>query len=91
MTGRCVPCVHMKKQPQHGTRVEIADNLELAVAVGNLRLCARISPATARRLAGVLLELARENSRRTRSAAAADSLPPRRQGLRHLGRFADVE
>jgi len=40
-------------------RVELADNLELAVVVEEQRLCARLSPCTARRLAGVLMEFAR--------------------------------
>lgn len=54
--------IDMKKpetaRPAQEARVELADNLELAVVVNEQRLCARISPATARRLAGVLLELA---------------------------------
>jgi len=56
----------MKRQPpsQHETRIELAENLELAVVVDDQRLCARISPTTARLLAGALLDLALESSRR---------------------------
>lgn len=52
----------MKKPDSAGAvreaRVELADNLELAVVVEEQRLCARLSPGTARRLAGVLMEFA---------------------------------
>lgn len=50
----------MKKSTalKRSARVEIAGNLELAVVVDDKRLCARISPSTARQLAGVLLQLA---------------------------------
>ena len=53
---------NMNKSQQAGVsreaRVELADNLELAVIVNEQRLCARLSPGTARPLAGVLLQLA---------------------------------
>lgn len=52
----------MKKPEQAGVsreaRVELAEDLELAVIVEEQRLCARLSPGTARRLAGVLMEFA---------------------------------
>ena len=49
----------MKSPPHDRARVELAtDPLEVAVVIGEQRLAARISPATARRLAAVLLELA---------------------------------
>lgn len=49
----------MKPRPHDRARVELAtDPLEVAVVIGQERLAARISPATARRLAAVLIEFA---------------------------------
>lgn len=55
---------------KRSARVELADNLELAVVVNDQRLCARISPSTARQLAGVLLQLAGAPPRIDTSAPA---------------------
>lgn len=63
----------MKPRPHDRARVELAtDPLEVAVVIGQARLSARISPATARRLAAVLIEL-----------ATPQSLPPRLRAGRH--------
>lgn len=64
----------MNRQPlsQHQTRIELAENLELAVVVDDQRLCARISPTTARLLAGALLDLARVNQRTARSVGVSE-------------------
>lgn len=48
----------MKKHQRSDTRVELADNLDLAVVVDGRRLCARLTPSTARSLAGALVVLA---------------------------------
>ncbi|MCL4182838.1 MAG: hypothetical protein KJ011_05265 [Burkholderiaceae bacterium] len=60
---------------KHEVGVELSDALDLAVVVDGERLSARLTPATARRLAGALAVLAEARSPGRTNRCAARSAP----------------